>query len=65
MAHDAIGLAELLVLLFCVAVLCPSETPMRRLIAWTQAVSGIAVAAVTLAMSATVAVAVIGLLLHK
>lgn len=52
----------LLVLLLCTAVLWPSETPMRRLIAWTQAVSGIAVAAVVLT---TVAVAVIGLLLHK
>jgi hypothetical protein len=52
----------LLVLLLCAAVLWPTETPMRRLIAWTQAVSGIAVAAVVLA---TVAVAAIGLLLHK
>ena len=59
MVHDAIGL---LVLLLCVAVLCPSERPMRRLIAWTEAVSGIAVASVVLA---TLAVAVVGLLLHK
>jgi hypothetical protein len=59
MVHIAIGL---IVLLLCVAVLCPSERPMRRLIARTEAVSGIAVASVVLT---TNAVAVIGLLLHK
>jgi hypothetical protein len=54
--------ATLLLVLLCTAVLWPSETPMRRLIAWTQAVSGIAVAAVVLT---TIAAAVIGLLLGK
>ena len=60
MGHRSV---DLLVLLFCIAVLCRSETPlMRRLIAWTHALSGVAVAAVVLAI---IAVAVIGLLPHK
>jgi hypothetical protein len=59
MGHHSV---DLLVLLFCIAVLCRSETPMRRLIAWTHALSGVAVAAVVLAI---IAVAVIGLLPHK
>lgn len=50
MTHDAIALAMLMVMLFAPllygAVFCPSDRPMRRLIAWTKAVSEIAVAAI-------------------
>jgi hypothetical protein len=59
MEHHSV---DLLVLLFCIAVLCRSETPMRRLIAFVHAASGITVAAVVLAV---IAVAVIGMLPHK
>jgi hypothetical protein len=50
MTHDAIALLMLTVILFAPllygAVFCRSEKPMKRLVAWTEAVSDIAIAAI-------------------
>jgi hypothetical protein len=50
MTHDAVTLLMLVVIthapLIYGAVFCPSETPMRRLIAWTEAVAQIVLAVI-------------------
>jgi hypothetical protein len=52
MGHDVVALATLVVivhsLLLYWAVFCPNEAPMKRLVMWTKAVSGIAVAVIVL-----------------
>ncbi|BBY13829.1 hypothetical protein [Mycobacterium marseillense] len=51
MAHGGIALLMLVVITFAPllygAVFCQSEKPMKRLVAWTEAVSKIAVVAIT------------------
>jgi len=52
MTRDAFKLLTLMVMLYVPllygAVFCPSEMPMRRLIAWTEAVKQIVLAAIEL-----------------
>jgi hypothetical protein len=55
MTRDAFKLLTLMVMLYMPllygAVFCPSETPMNRLIAWTEVVKQIVLAAIDLLLS--------------